>query len=92
MIEIGNKQVLLLTLVKWSEVQRSKLASTPQPPKKVSLHDNKAGLLTRASSFRLPSHADAQWLVGGRLHSQLRGQFRTLPDSLLNQYVVPFCR
>ena len=33
-----------------------------------------------------PSHADAQWTLYSRLHLQLRGQLRHLPNSLLNHY------
>lgn len=33
-----------------------------------------------------PSHADAQWTLYSRLHLQLRGQLRHVPNSLLNHY------
>lgn len=51
-------------------------APTSQPPKKVLLTDEKAGLLARVSSFCCPSHDHSQWLFNSRPHLQLRGQLR----------------
>ncbi len=52
-------------------------ASTSQPPKKVSLNDEKAGLLAYASPFYQSSHESIHSdFFGSRQHLQLRGQLR----------------
>lgn len=56
------------------------------PRRKCCFIEKKAGLLARVLSSHTPSHANAQWTLYGRLHLQLRGQLRHLPNSLLNHY------
>jgi len=85
MIERMERSSIGLREMEFCSLQIARFHSST-PEESVASSIKKAGLLARVLSFHTPSHADAQWTLYGRLHLQLRGQLRHLPNSLLNHY------